>query len=100
MDTYTPPALYGNEIEAGDYNPLRSVVQEPEVTISGNIVLRAGREHWVYGPQGIVKIPREIGGWRQTEHIVLMPDEAVAFAMSILEAAHTATVRTSVESVA
>jgi hypothetical protein len=59
------PRAFGLEIPGSRWRPDRSVVQSPELTAAGNIVLRVGREH--------------PGGWEQTEHVVLTADEWRAF---------------------
>lgn len=56
-------SVLGLKIEPSKYTPQRSVIGGVEASVSGNIVLRVGREN------------RE-GGWRKTEHVVLTPTEA------------------------
>jgi hypothetical protein len=58
--------LYGDETAASAYAPLRSVIGPPELAPAGNLVLRVGRQN----PEG---------GWSQTEHVVMTPDEADDF---------------------
>jgi hypothetical protein len=56
---------YGIEISNSQWFPLRSVIAEPETTISGNLVLRVGRENG-----------GDSTAWHITEHVVLTPEEA------------------------
>ena len=62
METTPERHTLGLQVSRSEWVPFRSVVSGPEVTASGNIVLRVGREH--------------ADGWSQTEHVVLTPDEA------------------------
>lgn len=66
---------YGLVTERTDWTPTRSMIAEPEVSASGNLVLRIGHEN-----------ERAEGGWQQTEHVVMVPDEAIRFARACLEA--------------
>lgn len=61
--------IYGSRIGTG--GRLRSVIEEPEETASGNVVLRVGKE--------------QVGGyWTQTEYVVLEPEEAREYGEKIL----------------
>lgn len=62
---------YGTEIAPTEFAPLRSVIDKPEQTIAGNIVLPVGRETVVGGT------------WSKSEHVVLTPNEAYAFVREI-----------------
>ena len=66
--------VYGLEVSRSEYAQSRSVIGRPEVSARGNLVLRVGREHDrpVHGTD-------RIGGWEQTEHVVMRPDEARSF---------------------
>lgn len=64
---------YGLQVDASEYQPMRSVLTSPERTASGNIVLRAGREI-------------SATSWERTEHIVLTPEEAQNLAHHLLAA--------------
>jgi len=62
----TTSSTYGRQLEPGDWNRERSLIQSPSLSGAGNIILRVGRE-WESG-----------GSWHQTEHVVLSPDEAAS----------------------
>jgi hypothetical protein len=67
--------IYGLDIEPSEYRPLRSVIESPQRTASGNIVVRVGREIGAIHP-----------GWERTEHIVLTAEEAQSLAHHLLAA--------------
>lgn len=56
-------SLYGSELPATVYTPLRSVIASPEKSASDNLVIRVGRQN-------------VDGSWSRTEHVVLTPREA------------------------
>lgn len=65
---------YGNRLgRNATYNPRRSVIGEPEVSPSGNLILRVGREN-----------DDRSEWWTQTEHVVLTHDEIGDFVVAIL----------------
>lgn len=66
-------SIFGFEVEPSEFGP-RGCLQGPEVTGTGNIVYRAGREY--QGTRGF--------GWEQVAHVVMTPEEAVAQAMETL----------------
>jgi hypothetical protein len=68
----TATTTYGQQIHRSHYNPERSVVEITRAPI-GNVVLRVGRE-----------TSPDAETWQQSEHVVLLPDEARAFAADIL----------------
>lgn len=72
--------IYGLEVSRSKYAQPRSVIARPEVSARGNLVLRVGREHDrpVHGTD-------QIGGWEQTEHVVMRPDEARSFVAALSE---------------
>lgn len=57
---------YGFEVPNHGHGP-RGVIGTPERSPAGNLVLRVGQDN--LGQRG----------WRQTEHVVLTPDEARDF---------------------
>lgn len=59
--------VFGIDIGPSEYAPYRSLVAAPEQSLSGNLILRVGREHATHH------------GWQQTEYVVLTPDEARDF---------------------
>jgi hypothetical protein len=69
MDTF------GSKIGHSIYKARRDVITGPEVSASGNIILRGG-----------VELDDGSGRWERTAHIVLVPDEARKFAQQILDA--------------
>jgi hypothetical protein len=73
---------YGLELPPSNYTPFRSPLRGPDVTASGNIVLRVGREH----NRPIRGYDAGTGGWEVTEHVVLVPGE-VRKLIDALEAA-------------
>lgn len=65
---------YGTKIgRHARYNPHRSVIGEPEVSHSGNLLLRVGREN-----------SDRSESWSQTEHVVMTADEAADFVVDIV----------------
>lgn len=60
--TTTDPDSYGRVIEPSKWGP-RGVIGRPEVSVSGNLILRVGTEN---GPGE---------GWSQSCHVVLTPEE-------------------------
>lgn len=76
---HTSPATYGQQVERTFYTPMRGVMGAPERSPSGNLVLRIGRE---YGRMG-ESIDSEVAGWRQTEHVVLTPQEVWQFVAAV-----------------
>lgn len=59
--------LYGRAVGRSTYSPLLSLIESPELSAGGNLILRVGRENG------------EGRGWSKTEHIVLTPEEARSF---------------------
>lgn len=66
----------------------QSVIGEVSETMSGNVVLRVGRE---------VGDESHQAGWEQTEHVVLEADEAISLAVEIIAAAQKGTRRAALE---
>jgi hypothetical protein len=65
-------SVFGLGISPSEFTPYRSVIGPPETSPNGNLILRVGREH-------------ANGGWQQTEHVVMQPDEARTFVQTILD---------------
>lgn len=72
MEAESKRTVYGTQIEPSQWNQLRSVVGEVANAPAGNVVLRVGSE------------VEPGGGWRQSEHVVMKPREALLFAMEVL----------------
>jgi hypothetical protein len=62
--------IYGSKIPAYQAYP-PGLIAEPELSPSGNVVLRVGR-------------PIEPDGWQQTEHVVLTRGEALDLCDAIM----------------
>lgn len=69
--------MFGNKVSGYEGRP-RSVVDAPDRSVAGNVILRVGQEN----PDG---------SWHRTEHVVLAPEEARTFAAAVLVAADGAT---------
>lgn len=66
-------SIYGTNVPSSEWRPLRSIIASPEVSASGNVILRVGREH-------------PTGGWEQTEYVVLTAVEASELAELVIRA--------------
>lgn len=77
-DANRPP--WGGRIERTEYSRLVGVVGQVQTSGAGNVILRVGHE---------VEDGQRGGGdhgWTQTEHVALMPDEALGLVRAIVRA--------------
>ena len=65
--------MYGNSISRSAHvAPAPSVIGEVETSIKGNVILRVGR------------LADDRSHWSQTEHVVMTPDETIAFVCDLV----------------